>query len=234
MVRDVHDAAAKAAELPDEVEPLERLHGVLSRFPERRVEIVRRQAGRDRTSFEVEVGGLDALAIALEHRRLDDILKLPHVARPVVGAELIEGGVRYTADASPQPLPLVRDEMTHEQRDVFPSFAKRRQLELYYLQAVKEVVAERSSADARSQIDVGRGDQTEVGAHETRAAEATKLALLKNAQQLGLRVERQVADLVEEERGAVGLLEDAGSLGVRAREGAALVAEQLALDRTRG
>src|SRR5262245_22003096 len=176
--------------------------------------------------------GLDALTVALEHGHLDDVLELAHVARPVVGAELIEGGMRHAADAPPQPLPLVGDEMAHEQLDVLPSFAERRQVELHHLQAVKEVLAEGAPTDARSQIDVGRGDQAKVGPHETRAAEPPELALLEHAQQLGLRVERQVPDLVEKEGGAVGLLEDAGALGVCARERAALVTEELALDRT--
>src|SRR5262245_30611682 len=140
--------------------------------------------------------------------------------------------MRHATDAASQPLALAGDEMTHEQRDVLASFTERRQVELHHLQAVKEVLAEGAATDARSQIDVGRGDQTKVGPHESRAAEPPELALLEHAQQLGLRVERQVADLVEKERGAVGLLEDAGALGVRARERAALVTEELALDRT--
>ena len=44
-------------------------------------------------------------------------------------------------------------------------------------------------------------------------------------------VERQLADLVEQERAAVGDLELAGAVGDRAGEGAAHVAEQLALRR---
>ena len=55
-------------------------------------------------------------------------------------------------------------------------------------------------------------------------------ALLERAEHLGLRVEAHVADLVEEERAAVGLLELADALLRRARERALLVAEQLALD----
>ena len=42
--------------------------------------------------------------------------------------------------------------------------------------------------------------------------------------------ERQLADLVEEHRAAVGRLEQAGLAPDRAGEGAALVAEQLALE----
>src|SRR6185295_6184490 len=46
-------------------------------------------------------------------------------------------------------------------------------------------------------------------------------------QQLGLEVEREIAHLVEEERPAVRLLEDAGARRDRARERSARVAEEL-------
>ena len=50
-----------------------------------------------------------------------------------------------------------------------------------------------------------------------RAAEALEALLLQDAQQLDLRGARQVADLVEEERAAVGQLEAASVLAVGAR-----------------
>ena len=63
------------------------------------------------------------------------------------------------------------------------------------------------------------------------AAEARDLALLQHAQQLGLQLERHVGDLVEQQRAALG---DCSNLPARllggAGEGAALVAEQLALE----
>ena len=63
-----------------------------------------------------------------------------------------------------------------------------------------------------------------------RAAEPHELALLEHAQQLGLDRRRHLADFVEEQHAAVGLL-DASRLGAdRAGERAALVAEQLRLE----
>ena len=52
------------------------------------------------------------------------------------------------------------------------------------------------------EIDVGRGDQAEVGLDRLGAADALDLAFLDRAQQLGLQIEPQVADLVEEQRAA--------------------------------
>ena len=63
-----------------------------------------------------------------------------------------------------------------------------------------------------------------------RAADARHDAVLQHAQHLRLRGEAHVADLVEEQRAAVGLLELPGAIGDRAGERALHVAEQLALD----
>ena len=65
------------------------------------------------------------------------------------------------------------------------------------------------------------------------AADALELALLQHAQELRLQLERELADLVEEERAAVGELEAPVRRCSRAGEGALLVAEELALDERR-
>ena len=70
--------------------------------------------------------------------------------------------------------------------------------------------------------------------HGLGAAEALELALLQHAQQLHLRAEVDVADLVEEERAALGHLEAPLLAGVGAGERALLVAEQLRLDQRVG
>ena len=64
--------------------------------------------------------------------------------------------------------------------------------------------------------------------------EALDLALLQHAQHLGLRLGAHVADFVEEDRAAVGLLELADLLLGRAGERALFVAEQLRLDQLLG
>ena len=66
------------------------------------------------------------------------------------------------------------------------------------------------------------------------AADAAELALLEDAEELGLDAGRHLADLVEEERAAVGELEAARAAVAGAGEGAALVAEELALEQVLG
>jgi hypothetical protein len=69
-----------------------------------------------------------------------------------------------------------------------------------------------------------------IGFDRGAAADGGVFALLQHAQQAGLRLHRHVADLVEEQGAAFGLLEAARIAGVGAREGALLVAEQLGFD----
>ena len=81
---------------------------------------------------------------------------------------------------------------------------------------------------------MGRRDHAGVAAEDLRPADPLELALLQDAEDLGLGGQRQLADLVEEDRTAVGALEPARLLPVRAGEGAPLVAEELALDQALG
>ena len=95
---------------------------------------------------------------------------------------------------------------------------------------VVEILAERLCFDHCRQVAVGGGDDPDVDAHGPFAADAHDLAVLDDAQQADLRGERELADFVEEERAAVGLLEPALPARGRAGEGALLVAEQLRVD----
>ena len=94
-----------------------------------------------------------------------------------------------------------------EQRDVVLALAQRRQLDRDDVQAVEEILAELALLHHLPQIDVGRGDDAHVDLDRLHAAEPHELALLDHAQQLGLRLERDVADLVEEDAALVGEVE---------------------------
>ena len=106
-------------------------------------------------------------------------------------------------------------------------------MDLDHLQAMEQVLPEGARSHARGKIGVAGGDQAKVAADQARAADASKLALLQHAQELCLGLEGQVRDLVEEKGGAVRQLEDAHPPTVGAGEGAAFVAEELALEQRR-
>ena len=100
-------------------------------------------------------------------------------------------------------------------------------------QAIEEIRAEALLPDRLGEVAIGGGDQPDVGLDRLRGADPLELPLLQDAQQLHLELERQLADLVEEERSAVGQLEAAAASPVGAGEGTLLVAEELALDQAR-
>ena len=124
--------------------------------------------------------------------------------------------------------------MADQQRDVVAALAQGRQHDREHVQAVVEVAAEAAVGDHRGQVAVGGGHQAHVHLDRLGAAQALELLLLQDAQQLGLQLQRDVADLVQEQRAPVRQLEAADLLADGAGEGALLVAEQLALQQPRG
>ena len=107
--------------------------------------------------------------------------------------------------------------------------AQRRQRDGIDGQPIVEVLAEAPGLDLRHQVAVGGGDDAHVGVLRAHLADALVAPLLQHAQQLALQLQRQLADLVEEQRAAVGGLEAPHAIARRARKRAAHVAEQLAL-----
>ena len=101
------------------------------------------------------------------------------------------------------------------------------------VQPVEQVLAEPALLHHLPQVDVGRGDDPHVDLDRLHAAQAHELALLHDAQQLGLRLERDVADLVEEDAALVGQLEEPLLRVDGAGERALDVAEEVRLEQVR-
>ncbi len=121
----------------------------------------------------------------------------------------------------------------HEQRHVVLAVAQRRQLDRDDVQPVEQIFAELALFHHLAEIDVGRRDDPDVHLDRLHAAEAHEVALLDDAQQLRLRLERDVADFVEEDAPLVGEIEHP-LLGIDgAGEGALDVAEQRRLEEIR-
>jgi hypothetical protein len=121
-------------------------------------------------------------------------------------------------------------EVAGEQHDVATAIAKRRELDPRDRQSMEEVVAKASRLDLLIEVPPRRCEQADIDANGLHASDATKLRTLDRSEQLRLQRELEVADLVDEERSLMGLLEDALSLSDSSGEGAAFVPEELALD----
>ena len=102
------------------------------------------------------------------------------------------------------------------------------------VEPVVEVFAELAGLGEVEQPPVGGRDDADIDALGAGRADRLDLALLDGAQQLDLRVERQFADLVEEERAAMGFGELAALVGDGAGEGALLVPEEGGFDQVGG
>ena len=126
------------------------------------------------------------------------------------------------------------DEVLDQRRDVLAALAQRRDLDAEDVEAVVEVVAEAAGLDLAAQVAVGGGDDAHVDLDRRRGADRQDLLGLDGAQQLDLQAERQVADLVEEDRAAPGALEQPFLVADGAGERAAQVAEELALEQVLG
>ena len=95
---------------------------------------------------------------------------------------------------------------------------------------MKEVFAEAARRDEVLQILVGCGNDPDVDLDRGMAADTVELSVCEDPQQARLRSGRHVADLVEEKRAAVGLLEAALTLGRGPGKGTLLVSEKFGFD----
>ena len=111
---------------------------------------------------------------------------------------------------------------------------KRRDRHVDDVEPVIEILAEAAGGDLVGEAAVGGGDDADVDGLGDAAADALDLAGLERAEQFDLGVERQLADLVEEDGRAVGILEAADMAVEGAGEGALLMAEQDRFDEIGG
>src|SRR5207253_2309588 len=102
------------------------------------------------------------------------------------------------------------------------------------VQPVEEVGTEAPRPHRFLEIAIRRGDHPHVYPKRPARPYRFELLLLQNTKKLHLRLEGQLADLVEEDRAAIGELEAADAALQGTGEGTLHMSEQLALDQTRG
>ena len=98
------------------------------------------------------------------------------------------------------------------------------------VEPVEQILAEAAVLDRLFEVGVGGGDDADVDGERRGVAERADFAGLEEAEELGLQVEAELADLVEEQRAAARGADHAGVVAVGAGERAAAVAEQLAFE----
>ena len=117
-----------------------------------------------------------------------------------------------------------------ERHDVFGTLAQRRHTNAHDVEAIEQILPKAALGDFRSQVAIRGAHHPDVHLATEGRADTPDLLLLKDSQQLRLGTRREIGNLVEEQRAAVGLFDEAGAIGHRARERTFHVAKQLRLE----
>ena len=165
-----------------------------------------------------------------QHRAVHHRGHFAHVARPLILGQQLHVTVRDRHRSKTEAVRRELREVLGKRSDIARPIAQRRDHDRKHREAVVEIFAKRLLFDHAGQMAVRGGHDSHVHFDRPLSADANQLGLLDHAQQADLRRECELADFVEEQRAAVGLLEPALAPGHRTGEGALLVAEQFRID----
>src|SRR6266568_6895626 len=193
-----------------------------------------RSRGRDRQWHLAQaqhvvrkVAPADRLGVSEGAGSLDDVLELSHIARPSIA---LEGDHGLVVDPPHPPLPIPLQEGLHEELHVARPVSERRKLDGDHVDPVVELLAKLPLDGRLAKIAIRRRHESHVHIDETGAAHAPDLSLLQRAQELDLKAQGQLADLVEKEGAPVRRLHQTLLGAYGAGEGALLVPEELGLE----
>src|SRR5262245_2148261 len=113
-------------------------------------------------------------------------------------------------------------------RDILPTLTKRRHRNVDHVQPVIKVLAKMLLGDSRQEISIRRRDNADID-DRMRAigTDPLNLAVLEKPQQQCLHPQAHLADLIEENRAGLRLLEPAPFVTICIGEAAAHMSEQL-------
>src|SRR6266849_6684445 len=149
----------------------------------------------------------EPVRITQDHRALDEVLQLADVARPVVRMKQRRRRRGDAADPLADALGVAMGEVFDEQGDIGPTVAEGGHVQGEHVEPIEEVRAEGAVGDGGVEIAIRGGDHAHVYADGRAPTDPLEFALLQHAEQHDLGLGGEFADLVEEERAAVGQLE---------------------------
>src|SRR5437762_10389603 len=229
------DVAAEPRDLRQEVFALEHLAGVAQRQGHDLAALVPfDDGGCDRGDLvrqHVGVYRLSGIARRHDQQPIDDVAQLADIAGPGVGLQRRQCVLAKLARLDARRRGAPRHEMAGQERDVFAPLAQGRHPDRHDVEAVEQIFAEAAAGDFGAQIAVRGGDDADVDLDPARSAHPLEGLLLKGTDDLALRFQRHVGDLVEKQRAAMRPLEraDLSRLAIVA----GLAAEQLDLEPVR-
>ena len=117
--------------------------------------------------IEAQVGSLNLIAAAHEDSTFECVFQFAHIARPGILHEQLQSRSLKTLNGAPVACCVTRKKMDGQSGNVFPPFAKCRDMNLHCIQAKQQVLAKLSRSACRSQVRIGSGDYAHV--HAARA-----------------------------------------------------------------
>ena len=159
---------------------------------------------------------------------LEEIEELPDVPGPLVALQASQGSL-LDEDIVPPGSIGSAEVIGDEGNNILPPLPEGRDMYLFGVYPVIEILPERCAFELPLDILVRRRYYPYVNRVLPVLSDSPDRALLEDTQQLHLLERCELADLIEEERAAVRLLEDALAIGHGAGEASLSVAEKLAL-----
>ena len=160
---------------------------------------------------------------------LNRMLQLAHVSWPVIVHHQFHGFWLHARYRSVDGVAVLAKEVLEELRNIFPAFAQRGQSNGEHIQPVVQILPKLPARDELLEILIRGKDQADVHLLHRGAPDGQKLPFLEDSEQPGLRLQRQVPDLVEEDRAVIGHFKYAWLISSRAGKRTFHVSEQFAL-----
>src|SRR5258705_5532148 len=132
-----------------------------------------------------------------DHGALNDVLKLPDIARPRVRLQHCHHFVRNYIDVPVHPRSEFSYKIPDQIRNVPGTLAQRRKGDWKDVEPVEQIGTEPALAHHLHQINVGCRNHANVDSNRVSAAKPFELLLLEDAQQFGLQFESQISNLVK-------------------------------------
>jgi len=173
----------------------------------------------------------DGHAAGDQQRALAGVVQFPNVARPGIVLQDLHGIAGDARDRKAQIEALAGNDAVGQKLDVVLALPQRRNDDFHDIEPIIQVLPEEGLFHERFELDIGRGDDPDIDMGRLGIADTDDFALLQNAQQLRLHLQRQAVDLVEKQRPAGGefhLAEHA--VLARAGKGSTDVTEQFRFD----
>src|SRR5262249_52473167 len=131
----------------------------------------------------------------------------------------------------PQPANRLGQKVPREGFEVFFSFAQRGNDQRHDGETIVKIFPKLPGGNGFLKIPICRHEYPDIDRDRLVLSDAAHRSLFEDAQELGLSRKRDRADLVQKESPGARLLEEAVLQRVRSREGAARMAEELALQK---